>query len=225
MIKLPETCRLPQERILYQPYQRGNSNLFEQLHFSKEEQKEMRESFAKLAITHSIQTSTVNILEGQLIKQIPVITIELNQDDVNIKLIESLDKRLAVYPIYILVKPDASQGLLVHYKEKLSHIKEGQRFKLLRRFETWEDIELGFDGDTLDQVYDRLVKTVAKDDLVDNGRATLKETVQETQLLAKLEKEAAQLKKKMYAAKSMRDQMTYKKAYKAKQKEIEGLIT
>ena len=115
------------------------------------------------------------------------------------------------------------EELLIHYKEALPQEKDGRHFKIVRRFRTQEDCRIQFEGNDLDQVYEMLIKETGKDKLQNKLGDNLKESVELTEQLEKLEKQAQRLKKQMYAEKSMRKQMEVKKAYQAVLKQIQEL--
>jgi len=118
---------------------------------------------------------------------------------------------------------DVTEELLVHYKETLTKEKDGKHFKIVRRFRTQEDYQIQFDGDNLDQVYEMLIKKMGKDQFQSKLDGNLKESVELTEQLEKLEKQAQRLKKQMYAEKSMRKQMEVKKGYQEVLKQIQEL--
>ena len=68
-----------------------------------------------------------------------------------------------------------------------------------------------------------LIKETGKDQLQSKLGDNLKESVELTEQLEKLEKQAQRLKKQMYAEKSMRKQMEVKKTYQAVLKQIQEL--
>lgn len=152
-----------------------------------------------------------------------VLEIHLNQQEFTTSLLEKLDERLGLYTVFVLKFPSEKGELLIHYKEALAQEKDGRHFKIVRRFRTQEDCQIQFEGNDLDQVYEMLIKETGKDQLQNKLGDNLKESVDLTEQLEKLEKQAQRLKKQMYAEKSMRKQMEVKKAYQAVLKQIQEL--
>ena len=223
MIRFPSYTALSKPHLLYRPHKKGNSDFFDSLNVSVKEKKDLREQIRAIQITHQIDTSTTNIPAGKKVKQIMVLEIELEQMDVSFTLLEQLDIRLGIYTAFVLKYPQGREELLIHYKEPLSQEKDGKHFKIVRRFQTHDDVSIDFEGNDLDDVYESLVKETGKKELQVLETSNLRNSIELSDQLDKLEKRAQQLKKKMYSEKSMRKQMEIKREYQATLKEIEAL--
>ena len=223
MIQFPDYTCLPTPHVLYRPHKKGNRDFFDNLALTKHEKQELREQIQLIQITHQIDSQTTNIPVGNIVKQILVLEIHLNQHEFTTGLLEKLDERLGLYTVFILKFPLGKEELLIHYKEVLAQEKDGRHFKIVRRFRTQEDYQIQFEGNDLDQVYEMLIKETGKDQLQTKLDGNLKESVELTEQLEKLEKQAQRLKKQMYAEKSMRKQMEAKKVYQAVLKQIQEL--
>ena len=223
MIQFPDYTCLPTPHVLYRPHKKGNRDFFDNLALSKQEKQELRDQIQLIQITHQIDSQTTNIPAGKMVKQIMVLEIHLNQQEFTTSLLEKLDERLGLYTVFVLKFSSEKDELLIHYKEALPQEKDGRHFKIVRRFLTQEDCQIQFEGNDLDQVYKMLIKETGKDQLQSKLGDNLKESVELTEQLEKLEKQAQRLKKQMYAEKSMRKQMEVKKAYQAVLKQIQEL--
>ena len=223
MIRFPSYTALSKPHLLYRPHKKGNSDFFDSLNVSVKEKKDLREQIRAIQITHQIDTSTTNIPAGKKVKQIMVLEIEFEQMDVSLTLLEQLDIRLGIYTAFVLKYPQGQEELLIHYKEPLSQEKDGKHFKIVRRFQTHDDVSIDFEGNDLDDVYESLVKETGKKELQVLETSNLRNSIELSDQLDKLEKRAQQLKKKMYSEKSMRKQMEIKREYQATLKEIEAL--
>lgn len=223
MIQFPDYTCLPTPHVLYKPHKKGNRDFFDNLALTKQEKQELREQIQLIQITHQIDSQTTNIPGGNTIKQIMVLEIHLNQQEFTTSLLEKLDERLGLYTVFVLKFPSEKGELLIHYKEVLAQEKDGRHFKTVRRFRTQEDCQIQFKGNDLDQVYEKLIKETGKDHLQSKLGGNLKESVELTEQLEKLEKQAQRLKRQMYAEKSMRKQMEVKKDYQAVLKQIQEL--
>ena len=223
MIQFPDYTCLPTPHVLYRPHKKGNRDFFDNLILSKQEKQELREQIQLIQITHQIDSQTTNIPEGKTVKQIMVLEIHLHQYQLATSLLEKLDERLGLYTAFVLKFPMDKEELLIHYKEVLAQEKDGRHFKIVRRFRTQEDCQIQFEGNDLDQVYEMLIKETGKDQLQSKLGGNLKESVELTEQLEKLEKQAQRLKRQMYAEKSMRKQMEVKKDYQAVLKQIQEL--
>lgn len=223
MIQFPDYTCLPTPHVLYRPHKKGNRDFFDNLILSKQEKQELREQIQLIQITHQIDSQTTNIPEGKTVKQIMVLEIHLHQYQLATSLLEKMDERLGLYTVFVLKFPLGKEELLIHYKEALAQEKDGRHFKIVRRFRTQEDCQIQFEGNDLDQVYEKLIKETGKDQLQSKLSGNLKESVELTEQLEKLEKQAQRLKKQMYTEKSMRKQMEVKKDYQAVLKQIQEL--
>ena len=223
MIQFPDYTCLPTPHVLYRPHKKGNRDFFDNLALTKQEKQELREQIQFIQITHQIDSQTTNIPAGNAVKQIMVLEIHLNQQDFTTSLLEKLDERLGLYTAFVLKFPMDKEELLIHYKKVLAQEKDGRHFKIVRRFRTQEDRQIQFEGNDLDQVYEKLIKETGKDQLQSKLGGNLKESVELTEQLEKLEKQAQRLKKQMYTEKSMRKQMEVKKDYQAVLKKIQEL--
>ena len=213
MIQFPDYTCLPTPHVLYRPHKKGNRDFFDNLALSKQEKQELRDQIQLIQITHQIDLQTTNIPVGNIVKQILVLEIHLNHQEFTTSLLEKLDERLGLYTVFILKFPLGKEELLIHYKEALAQEKDGRHFKIVRCFRTQEDCQIQFEGNDLDQVYEMLIKETGKDQLQSKLGDNLKESVELTEQLEKLEKQAQRLKKQMYTEKSMRKQMEVKKDY------------
>ena len=223
MIQFPDYTCLPTPHVLYKPHKKGNRDFFDNLALSKQEKQELRDQIQLIQITHQIDSQTTNISEGNIVKQIMVLEIHLNQQEFTTSLLEKLVERLGLYTVFVLKFSSEKDELLIHHKEALAQEKDGRHFKIVRRFRTQEDCQIQFEGNDLDQVYEMLIKETGKDQLQNKLGDNLKESVELTEQLEKLEKQAQRLKKQMYAEKSMRKQIEVKKDYQAVLKQIQEL--
>ena len=223
MIRFPSYTALSKPHLLYRPHKKGNSDFFDNLNVSAKDKKDLRKQIRAIQITHQIDTRTTNIPAGKKVKQIMVLEIELEQMDVSFTLLEQLDIRLGIYTAFVLKYPQGREELLIHYKEPLSQEKDGKHFKIVRRFQTHDDVIIDFEGNDLDDVYESLVKETGKKELQVLEKSNLRNSIELSDQLDKLKKKAQQLKKKMYSEKSMRKQMEIKRDYQATFKEIEAL--
>ena len=223
MIRFPSYTALSKPHLLYRPHKKGNSDFFDNLNVSAKDKRDLREQIREIQITHQIDTSTTNIPAGKKVKQIMVLEIELEQIDVSFTLLEQLDIRFGIYTAFVLKYPQGREELLIHYKEPLNQEKDGKHFKIVRRFQTNDDVSIDFEGNDLDDVYESLVKETGKKELQVLETSNLRNSIELSDQLDKLDKKAQQLKKKMYSEKSMRKQMEIKRDYQATLKEIEDL--
>ena len=81
MIQFPDYTCLPTPHVLYRPHKKGNRDFFDNLALSKQEKQELRDQIQLIQITHQIDSQTTNIPVGNIVKQILVLEIHLNQQE------------------------------------------------------------------------------------------------------------------------------------------------
>ena len=218
MENFPAASRLPSPRPVYKPYLKGNSDFFDQLGLAPADKQLLRQQIEGIYLTHQLDAKTLSIPAGKTVQQIIVLSIDLLTHHYASHLLAELDMRLGQYSLFILRFPDGHEELLIHFKEKLAKSREGRHFKIIQSFQTDKPLKLIYQERDLDQFYENLVKQVGEAELV-KGPSSVKDRIEQTKLLASLEKQANQLKKRMFAEKAMRKQMELQKAYKELQKE------
>ena len=222
MENFPAASKFPSPRPVYKPYLKGNSDFFDQLGLALADKQLLRQQIEGIYLTHQLDAKTLSIPAGKTVQQIIVLSIDLLTPHYASHLLAELDMRLGQYSLFILRFPDGHEELLIHFKEKLAQSREGRNFKIIQSFQTNKPLKLTYQERDLDQFYENLVKQVGEEELV-KGPSSVKDRIEQTKLLANLEKQAVQLKKRMFAEKAMRKQMELQKAYKELQKEIEQL--
>ncbi|MFV8115626.1 DUF4391 domain-containing protein [Streptococcus pluranimalium] len=220
--QFPESCQLPQPHILYKPNKKGNANFFDHLKLSTKEVNILRQEIAQLAISHQLDDKTLNIPTGQKVKQIMVIQVFLAEDHLNLDLLKALDERLGFYALFEIHAVSGEVSYVIHFKESREKVDDGRLFKVIKRFQTTTFPDIPFGATDLDDFYNKLTKTIGQDQL-EVSHQDVKSAIEVTEQIQKLEKKSQVLRKKMYAAKSMRQQMAYKKEYKELQLEIKTL--
>ena len=222
MENFPAASKFSSPRPVYKPYLKGNSDFFDQLGLALADKQLLRQQIEGIYLTHQLDAKTLSIPAGKTVQQIIVLSIDLLTPHYASHLLAELDMRLGQYSLFILRFPDGHEELLIHFKEKLAQSREGRNFKIIQSFQTNKPLKLTYQERDLDQFYENLVKQVGEEELV-KGPSSVKDRIEQTKLLANLEKQAVQLKKRMFAEKAMRKQMELQKAYKELQKEIEQL--
>lgn len=212
MTNFPQRSQLPSPKVLYKPNKKGNTDFFEHLSLTTKEKQALRSQIGMMAITHVLDSTTTNIPAGEAVKQLVVLEVTLKEEP-DVTLFQALDQRLGFYLIFKLIQKNGNVSYLINYKEPIKTNQNGVLYKIIRNFESSEEITLDYGVSTLDVLYDQIVKEVAKDELSSDQTEDVRLAIVKKQEQEKLEKKAAQLKKKMFAAKAMRQQMSYRKDY------------
>ena len=204
MITFPERTRLAK------PHRMDKKGLIRNMELSKKKKRDLTDQVLKIQITNQIDQNTTNIPSGRNVQQIMVMNIRLKGTEINRDLIASIDEQIGMYLTFIIETEDKKQHLIIHYKEPVSTIRNNKRFSIKNRFETEQDEIIEFNGVTLDEVYENLVRTVAADELIDTASNDIGSSIEIQEEIDRLTKKADQLKKKMYSEKSMRKQIEAK---------------
>lgn len=204
MITFPERTRLAK------PHRMDKKGLIRNMELSPQQKRDLTDQVLKIQITNQIDQNTTNIPSGRNVQQIMVMNIRLKGTEINRDLIASIDEQIGMYLTFIIETEDKKQHLIIHYKEPVSTIRNNKRFSIKKRFETEQDEIIEFNGVTLDEVYENLVRTVAADELIDTASNDIGSSIEIQEEIDRLTKKADQLKKKMYSEKSMRKQIEAK---------------
>lgn len=200
----------PERTQLAKPHRMDKKGLIRNMELSPQQKRDLTDQVLKIQITNQIDQNTTNIPSGRNVHQIMVMNIRLKGTEINRDLIASIDEQIGMYLAFIIETEDKKQHLIIHYKEPVSIIRNNKRFSIKKCFETEQDEIIEFNGATLDEVYENLVRTVAADELIDTASNDIGTSIEIQQEINRLTKKADQLKKKMYSEKSMRKQIEAK---------------
>jgi len=217
MITFPSRTKLPKPQVI------PKKNLLQNLEMSTAEKQDLTEQVQKIQITHVMDTKSTNIPAGHRVSQLAVMQIDLKGKVINKDLLKAIDERMSMYIVFLIISSDSDQSLLINYKEELSTVKNGKRFAIIRSFESAEAEEIELKGNTLDEVYENLVRAAAPDEITITSTGDMGASIKKAEEIEQLTKKAELLKKKMFSEKSMRKQMEYRKAWKEVLSEIEVL--
>lgn len=204
MIVFPERTRL------LKPHRMDKKGLIRNMELSPQQKRDLIDQVLKIQITNQIDQNTTNIPSGRKVHQIMVMNVRLKGTEINRDLITSIDEQIGMYLAFIIETEDEKQHLILNYKEPVSTIRNNKRFSIKKCYETDRDEIIKFNGVTLDEVYENLVRTVAADELIDTSSNDIGRTIEIQEEISILTKKADQLKKKMYKEKSMRKQLEAK---------------
>jgi len=143
---------------------------------------------------NKIAPTTLNIAEGELVKEIEIISIRLNQRKLDKRVLPLIDREIP-YHILFLLEYDGCFQAWIGYKERArtSAFKPGTYYHT-----DWlapQAINLRIDGLDMDKVYENLIRQVAGERL-DDADDNIKEAVQRDDGRQKLIKEIAAIEKK-----------------------------
>jgi hypothetical protein len=179
------------------------------------------EQISLITWRNKIASSTLNIAEGEAVKEIEVIAIRLNQKELDRRVLPLIDKEIPYHILFFLEYGDTVQAW-IGYKEqaKNSPFKPGAYYHT-----EWlapENQTLQIDGLNMDKVYENLIRQVAGERLSDTG-SDIKEAVDRDERRRKLEREIAVLEKKVQREKQFNKQVELKSELKQLKRKLEEL--
>lgn len=146
---------------------------------------------------NKIAATTVNVAEGEAVKEIEVFIVSLTKPELDEKVLHLIDKEIPYHILFLLEFNDKYQAW-IGYKEK----SDGNAaFKSVKYFHTdWLDkseFELKLDGFDLDSIYSGFVHKIAEYESSNqwNESLTLEENVADIDRIQKLKKEIERLEK------------------------------
>ena len=150
---------------------------------------------------NKIAPTTLNIAEGESVKEIEIISIRLNQRELDKRVLPLIDKEIPYHILFLLEYNKETQAW-ISYKEHVCAVSSRQSvsaFKPGIYYHTdWlkpEALNLRIDGLNMDKVYENLIRQVAGERLGDKDD-DIKESVKRDEQRRKLTKEIAALEKK-----------------------------
>lgn len=200
MIKFPESTflgkRIPKESF----YQRIDMNATIKRSFI--------DDIDQIVWQNKLSPDTLNVGKGTRVIEIEVFEIQLKRILYAAKVIEFIEKSIPKHLLFILSHQGESK-LLMNYKEEYEN--QTGKFKIVETFQTdWlpsNDLRLQIEGLSLDQVYDSFIRQVAGAKLVKVEELDIKESVERTRAVEKLEKKIADLEAKKRKEKQFNKQL------------------
>lgn len=207
MLKLPQSTEF-NKRVPKQMF-------YEKMSITPALKKIFVEHIKNITWTNKIAPSTLNINEGQTVKEIQVIKLSLYGDKFDKSVLRYIDKSIPYHNIYVLE---------LYEKYKVWICFKDADGSLIKYFNTgWlseDDITLKIDGLNLDTVYENFIVQISG--IVRDTSYTLAEQIKNADRIEKLEKEIARLEKQARAEKQPKKKFELVQKIKKLKKELEG---
>ena len=170
---------------------------------------------------YKIAPSTINISEGKSVKEIEVISIRVNQKELDKRVLPLIDKEIPYHILFLLEYSGEIQAW-VGYKEqaKMSAFKPGTYYHT--NWLTPDALNLQIDGLDLDKVYENLIRQIAGNRLKDSEEG-IKAAVNRDERRQKLVKEIAALERKIRNERQFNRQVELNGELKRLRKEMDGI--
>ena len=173
---------------------------------------------------NKIAASTMNLAEGDAVKELEVFEIQLNGPSLDESVLRQMDQVIPYHILYLLTFEDKVQAW-IGYKEAAQ--SGTNAFKVSGYYHSdWlkeADMQLRIEGLSTDAVYENLVRQIAGKTLQAQTGDSLQETVERTKQRADIEKKIAALEAKIRKEKQLNKQMELNAEVKRLRKEIELL--
>lgn len=203
---------------------------YENLSITPELKRVFIEQISVIYWRNKIAATTMNIDVGETVAELEVFEIRLNQQNLDNRVLQLIDKEIPYHILFLLSFNDLFQAW-IGYKE-LSQTKQGT-FKVNSYYHTeWvksEQLHLRLDGLNVDAIYDNFIRQVAGERLqstIENtGRTTvnLKEAIERDEKRQKLIKQIALLEAKVNKEKQFNRRVELNAELKQLKKELDEL--
>lgn len=189
----------------------------------------LKDGFKTIKTVHwknKLSPDTINLEPGESVKELQVFEIKLTEPAISEAVLKQIDKQIP-YHILHLVEYDGKYQAWIAYKETG---KGGNAFVVDQYYHTdWlpeAELPIKLEGLNLDTVYENFVRQIAGEKLSKSETEkpeSLKETVNRTNQIQKLEKQIAALQKKIKREKQLNKQMEMNAQLKQLRKELEEI--
>ena len=173
---------------------------------------------------NKIAAITMNLAEGDAVKELEVFEIQLNSPVLDESVLKQMDQVIPYHILFLLLHEGKLQAW-IGYKEAAQ--SGTNAFKVSGYYHTdWlpeSDMQLRIEGLSTDAVYESLVRQIAGTELQTQTGDTLQATVERTKQRAELEKKIAALEAKIRKEKQLNRQMELNAEEKRLRKELEQL--
>jgi hypothetical protein len=169
------------------------------------------EQISQITWRNKIAPSTVNVAEGEVVKEIEVFTIRLNQRSLDTKVFVQIDKEIPYHILFLLEYKDEEQAW-IGYKEQ-SQTKSGTFKPGIYYHTDWTgagSLTLKLDGLNMDTVYESLIRQVAGGRLSPDSASEefdIKEAVSRDEQRQRLQREIAALENRVRREKQFNRQV------------------
>jgi hypothetical protein len=142
--------------------------------------------------------STLNVADGKQVHEITVFEVDMKVMECPGEMFVFIDKNIPRHTIFIL-HCEGKSCTVINYKESVQG-NASQPYKVTKTYQSeWRtigELALQLDGNTMDAIYEKLVRQVAGEQILE-ASGTLKEDIAISQEQEDLKKEIAALKKRI----------------------------
>lgn len=173
---------------------------------------------------NKISPSTVNIAAGETVSEIEVIEIRLNQNSLDKRVLQLIDREIPYHILFLLMYEEQVQAW-IGYKEQsqggTTAFKAGTYYNTA--WVSADELSLRLDGLNMDAVYEGFIRQIAGERLDSKPGGELKDAVARDERRLKLQKEIATLENKVRKEKQFNKQVELNAELKRLKQDMEGL--
>lgn len=175
---------------------------------------ELNSNIDRIILANVLRRDTINIEHGENVSEIDVLELTLKKKSVSDNLIKDIDANVPKHIIYCLHYEDSAQ-LVITFKEK--NLKN-DKFKVIQLYRTewipYNNLNLEIKGLNLDEVFEHFISQIAGDKIELKQETTLKEVIEKSVDVEKLQKKITALENKINKEKQFNKQLELKKELK-----------
>ncbi|MCM1567067.1 MAG: DUF4391 domain-containing protein [Dehalobacter sp.] len=173
---------------------------------------------------NKISPSTVNVAAGKTVSEIEVIEIRLNQNSLDKRVLQLIDREIPYHILFLLTHENQVQAW-IGYKEQsqggTTAFKQGTYYNT--GWMNSNELSFRLDGLNMDAVYEGFIRQIARERLDDMPGGDIKDAVVRDERRQKLQKEITALENKVYREKQFNKQVELNSQLKRLRGELEGL--
>ena len=187
--------------------------------------RSMTEDIERIEWTWSLKEATLHLPRGREVEEIEVFTVRLKRAAFDERILLPFDRQIPYHLLY-LMEYDGKQQAWIGYKEAAA---ASEAFRVGQYYHTaWMDADalpLAIEGVTLDDVYEHFVRQVAGTALGQRTPdETLKASVKTSERIAALDKQIADIAKRLKKEKQFNRKITLHSEKKRLEQEREALL-
>ena len=200
MLKLPKNTefnkRIPKQK------------LYENLDIAPSLKKSFIDDIDAIYWRNKISKDTINLEEGEEVKEIQVFLIELKKEKFDENILLQIDRQIPYHIVYIL-KFDDRYKLAIGYKEE--SLSGSNHFKVTSYYYSeWmnkNDLDINIRGLNLDKVYENLLIDIGEERLEKKPSEDISKAVARDKKVQEINKKIDKLIKKRKKTKQLKKQM------------------
>lgn len=174
---------------------------------------------------YKLATTTLNLAEGKVVKEIEVFEIRIKTPHLDEKVLHQIDREIPYHILFILTYEGKAQAW-IGYKE--ASVSGNNAFKVRRYFHTgWipeSELQFRIEGLSMDAVYESLVLQIAGDALQVEAEESLHASVERDEKRRQLKKQIVMLESKMRKEKQLNRRMEINAELKKLRKEFSFIL-